>query len=769
MASAFIGYTVLVTLTSPPNARLQGVVVNVIEQRLILQDGMYLSRLIATNKLTIVVTLLWNNQYHATYHVEGSAIADLEVSPQLRHDPQPTNTAHGLKKTEILDGRGRQELRATVPNVPQKQKTTPKEPFVDPAILSFTKPAIENVKAQVNVELAASPKQIETVPTSRSKRSNHVTIVPTLKSQRTRERRDSSATATLTEPFDHMAMEGDAGLPVLPTDPSKSAQAQDGTPQPVNGKGTTKQSKKVANRKSKNLALQTGSSMNDVNDQNTPPLSVKKGKGWRQTPLTEDPSPAKPDTHQGRSKHKGRKSRLEDPSGWATEEATDIQDLGDFDFESNLSKFDKRRVFDDIRKDDTTADDERLVSFNRKARPGTNGGKNLHFTENVLELTEGIESAAVLRTHSRPEPRHSMWNSEGGESEEEAYEGHYSSGRGSRRNTSRKPIASRKSTGGRPTSLIRGMSRIESPRPSSRLSTTASPINGSTSSMGRTLRLSSTNKPCACVSPLHMLEIEQLCISELAMTEEMLAENAGRGIAEACLTVPPASIKTPTAPSSASSPTNSKILFLIGNHKSGARAIAGARHLRNRGLRVVICLLGGDREDLLLESVRKQLDVYKKGGGWVTKWDEFQTKFSASGESPAELVVDALLGTHVAFEDLRMSDQAIAFEMTRWANRSALPILSVDIPSGMDGSNGEVTHVDDAPLMLQSRYVACLGAPKTGLLQALAVGEGSDWQLMVIDIGISKTAWRKFGSRRRHGIDFGMNWVVPLKYVDGVA
>ena len=39
MASAFIGYTVLVTLVTPPNAQIQGIVADVIEKRLILRDG----------------------------------------------------------------------------------------------------------------------------------------------------------------------------------------------------------------------------------------------------------------------------------------------------------------------------------------------------------------------------------------------------------------------------------------------------------------------------------------------------------------------------------------------------------------------------------------------------------------------------------------------------------------------------------------------------------------------------------------------------------
>lgn len=41
MASGFVGYTVLVTLKSPPNAQIRGTVANVTGQRLTLQDGMF--------------------------------------------------------------------------------------------------------------------------------------------------------------------------------------------------------------------------------------------------------------------------------------------------------------------------------------------------------------------------------------------------------------------------------------------------------------------------------------------------------------------------------------------------------------------------------------------------------------------------------------------------------------------------------------------------------------------------------------------------------
>jgi enhancer of mRNA-decapping protein 3 len=716
------------------------------------------------------VHLLGTGQYSPTYHVEGSDIADLEVSPQQRNAPPSGGAAAKSIPSAVVGKQGRQELRSVEPHVNQGQRNASQQPFVDPAILSFTKPTNETkikppvrqtpVLPQISspVMIADSVKHsspvsafepVQLEATSQSKRSSTAANILFSKPQKTRERRRSSATATLTEPFDHMALTGDTALSDLPGSPANGPAREDGVLRSTVGKGNARgKNKKNGNRKTKDLASQTGQGVIDLRDQQSPAVSNRKsntrGKGWRQSPLTEEASPAKPESQQSRVKQKGRRSRMEDVNGWATEDATDIQDLGDFDFESNLSKFDKRRIFDDIRKVDTTADDERLVSFNRKARPGTNGGKNLHYTENVLEPSE----------HAN------MWKSEAGESADEVHEELYSSGRGSRRATSRKPVPSRKgSSMVAGSSLVRGMSRMESPRPGSRISTAASPINGSVSSMQASLRLASTNKPCACVSPLQMLEVEQLCISELGVTEDMLAENAGRGIAEVALALLP-NLKTA-----------SNTLFLTGNHKSGARALAGARHLRNRGARTIVCLLGGERKEMLLESLRRQLEAYEKSGGWVVKWDEFQSRIASTSNSPPEVIIDALLGTHVAFEELRTSDQAIAFEMMRWADRSTIPVVSVDVPSGVDGSNGELARVDGQGLVLQSQQVVCLGAPKTGLLQALVTGEGGSgkWQLTVADIGIPKAAWKKLGSRRRHGVDFGKEWVAALKFVDGNA
>lgn len=72
--------------------------------------------------------------------------------------------------------------------------------------------------------------------------------------------------------------------------------------------------------------------------------------------------------------------------------------------------------------------------------------------------------------------------------------------------------------------------------------------------------------------------------------------------------------------------------------------------------------------------------------------------------------------------------------------------------------------VDGGRLSVNGSSVVCLGAPKTGVINALLSGEGLSWNVTVADIGIPQIVWRKYGTRRRHGVDFGNRWVVPLRF-----
>lgn len=561
-----------------------------------------------------IVTFLWNNERVPQYSIEASRIGDLSLETRTQapswHASQPQALAQP----------------PTYATLPQQSASTPApqslQNFEDPAILSY-------------------------IPLKSKPSVDGVTLIP------------GATSASLVEPFSSLELNIDG----------RKAETERVFNNLESQKATLKQTP-TRNRRvnQENVHSERVHAAKHGAAASTNP----KSKGWRQTAFVEPAGPAFQDSPEPMSrsgtKLRKKKSRqyAENPSGWATEDATDIQELGEFDFASNLSKFDKRTVFEQIRNDDTTADEERLVSFNRKIKPGTNGGKNLHWTENVLDSPPNSDTTGEdLEQNGEPKP--------GSET--------LSGREWSRAQPSRKDSAihapamlPQLSALGR-SQLHVNISRTTSPRPNR---SSISPMVGPNVSGAGSLRLTTTNRSCPTVGPLQMLEIEQISVAEFGLAEDIITENAGRGIAEAAVAL---------VSNDAAAPN---MVIITGNHRTGARAITAARHLRNRGHRVTVCVLGLEHEAELLESCRKQLDIFRKVGGRVLKWEELSARLATSDLGP-DLLVDALFGIHLSFDDLRTDDQNVAFEMISWINlnRNNIHVLSVDVPSGLHASTGK--------------------------------------------------------------------------------
>jgi enhancer of mRNA-decapping protein 3 len=114
--------------------------------------------------------------------------------------------------------------------------------------------------------------------------------------------------------------------------------------------------------------------------------------------------------------------------------------MGDFDFAGSLAKFDKKMVFTQIQAEDSVADEDRLVAHNRlpKPKPGTAGGKNLHYTENVLDVPHG--------------PKDVAWKSEAGDTDLDERSSHRDTGSGRAARRAESKLAANR----RPTSRIGG-------------------------------------------------------------------------------------------------------------------------------------------------------------------------------------------------------------------------------------------------------------------------------------------------------------------------
>lgn len=566
---------------------------------------------------------------------------------------------------------------------------------------------------------------------------------------------------------------------------------------PVELDGTNQDTPMLANKKKRRDRKKPGPKYPVVQDaagNESSPLGVSpanRGKGWRQTPILESTSSFQPFNALKRASKKKNQGALD--NGWASEDVT--EEMGEFDFEGSLAKFDKRTLFDQMRKEDKIEESERLVAHNRLPKPGTMGGKNLHYTENVLDLPS---------TSSKPPvPTNDFWTSEaddGLNAEDRVGARDTRSSQSSRRGDSRtgpsKKSQSRKASiapAGHPLSRansgLRQQGAIDGPKYQI-LQRVGSPKQ---TLQQPGLYLVPSNRRIEPVSALQMLNLENIAANEIGLTDDIMTENAGRGIAEVTLRVlsdPAISVRIGTSGRSTpvvNSGSHAAVVILAGNNKSGIRAIAAARHLRSKGANIIICLVGIEREREMLETLRQQVRIYRNLGGRVYSKTEFfdHLRKSAAGTAPTtvSLIIDALLGLTISFEELRTGDQASVYELMEWANRNEAFVLAVDVPTGIDPTTGKVNVIDGSRLFVKPRYVVAMGAPKRGLLEALApenedgaaadeegtggVVDGEEWRLYVADIGLGPGVWKKGGTKMRRGVDFGDMWVVEMRYRGG--
>lgn len=136
--------------------------------------------------------------------------------------------------------------------------------------------------------------------------------------------------------------------------------------------------------------------------------------------------------------------------------------------------------------------------------------------------------------------------------------------------------------------------------------------------------------------------------------------------------------------------------------------------------------------------------MFRSAGGRVVSYEELISSLKTV-DAPPELIIDGILGVHIAFEELRTDDQATAFQLVNFANKSPAQVLALDVPSGIDGHTGEIAELEDTGkcYMRKTRWVVALGAPKLGLLHAVESGVGAAWKLHVADVGLPSAAWRK--------------------------
>ncbi len=227
------------------------------------------------------------------------------------------------------------------------------------------------------------------------------------------------------------------------------------------------------------------------------------------------------------------------------------------------------------------------------------------------------------------------------------------------------------------------------------------------------------------VTAAQMREVDRIAVEETGPNLFQMMENAGRSLALEAISRLGRDWRT------------SPIVVLAGTGGNGGGGICAARHLANRGADIILCIAESDR---LSDIAAFQRKVYAAAGGQEIAPSRLKNLGAA-------LVIDALLGY-----SLKGAPRPPVAALIRWADASGIPILSLDVPSGVDATTGETPgeHV-------RATWTLTLALPKTGLRPE------HSGEVILADLGIPSGVFQRIGIPYRS--PFGAQFHVPLRMV----
>jgi ADP-dependent NAD(P)H-hydrate dehydratase / NAD(P)H-hydrate epimerase len=162
-----------------------------------------------------------------------------------------------------------------------------------------------------------------------------------------------------------------------------------------------------------------------------------------------------------------------------------------------------------------------------------------------------------------------------------------------------------------------------------------------------------------------------------------------------------------------------RTLVVCGGGNNGGDGFVIARELRRAGTEVAVLATN----DEYTGDARTNLKVLENLNVRFVERDGFEDELRET-----DLVVDALLGT--GFSGEVREDVA---ELVEKMNAGEAPVVAVDVPSGVDGSTGEV-----AGAAVRADVTACAHAAKAGCV--ISPGAEHAGEVVVVDIGIPPEA-----------------------------
>lgn len=214
------------------------------------------------------------------------------------------------------------------------------------------------------------------------------------------------------------------------------------------------------------------------------------------------------------------------------------------------------------------------------------------------------------------------------------------------------------------------------------------------------------------VTPDQMRQIDHTAIDGYGIPGVVLMENAGAAVAKEIFKLP--------------AHKRNRVSLIAGKGNNGGDVMVIARHLHNNAVNTVVYLMGKQHE--IKGDSRINLNILNKMGMEIKEinCDDDLCRLEKDLEW-SQIVVDGILGTGFKGEIT-----GIARKVIDAINNSGRFVVSVDIPSGVNGETGRICGA-----CVQAHITVTLGYPKTGLLQH--PGASRAGRLIVSDISIPRS------------------------------
>ncbi len=214
--------------------------------------------------------------------------------------------------------------------------------------------------------------------------------------------------------------------------------------------------------------------------------------------------------------------------------------------------------------------------------------------------------------------------------------------------------------------------------------------------------------PLPHLTEAQMREVDRLMVESYHITLLQMMENAGRSLALLGRLL-----------FLEGDATNRHVSILCGTGGNGGGGLVCARHFHNQGAQVRLLLSAGVER---YEGVpAHQMDVCRRMG----------IPIETEPGSPPDLIIDALIG--YGLHDAPHGRTAFLIEA---ANAMPAPILSLDLPSGVEATSGRI-HTP----AIRATATLTLALPKTGLRHA----RQTCGECYLADISVPPALYRQSG------------------------